>query len=288
MCLLLAVCATFGWFWDPLVSVFSLTLENDRYQHYSHIVLIPFLSLYVLYLDRRAIFATMEWSPWLGSILMASGGAVSWSAGVSALEGLDSLSPPILSVVTVCWGAFLFCFGTKAFRAASFGLLLLIAMVPLPSFLLDPIIEFLQIAAAEGVDFLFQILGVPVFRQDVVFSLSTLTIEIAPECSGIRSSLALLICSLVAGHLFLQSAWAKLSLVFVVVPLTIIKNAVRIVVLSLLGNYVDPRFLTESALHHSGGIPLFFVSLMVLCGTLWMLRRWESSRKRLPALELRA
>ena len=52
--LLLAVVALF---WQPLVSLFSLTQEQE---HQSHIVLIPCLSLYVLYLDRKAIFASRK------------------------------------------------------------------------------------------------------------------------------------------------------------------------------------------------------------------------------------
>lgn len=282
----LLVAASLVWFWKPFVSVFALSFQNDRYQHYSHIVLIPFLSLYLIYIERKAFFATVEWSPSLGSLLMVMGAALSWRAGLPIVEAPDNLSPALLSMVTICWGAFLFCYGTIAFRAASFGLLLLVFMVPLPSFLLETAVEFLQVGTAEGVNFLFDLFDVPVFRQGLVFSLPNLTIEIAEECSGIRSSLVLLICSLVTGHLFLRSPWTRLALIVVVVPLTIIKNAFRIVVLSLLANYFDPGFLTDSALHQSGGIPLFFLSLTVLLGLLWLLRRAETSPKSGSALAL--
>jgi exosortase/archaeosortase family protein len=63
--------------------------------------------------------------------------------------------------------------------------------------------------------------------------------------------------------------------VAVVVPLAIVKNAFRIVGLSLLANYVDPTFITDSALHRSGGIPLFLASLVVLLSLAWLLRRFE-------------
>lgn len=43
----------------------------------------------------------------------------------------------------------------------------------------------------------------------------------------------------------------------VVVPLAILKNAFRIVGLTLLANYVDPAFLMDSALHRYGGIHSF-------------------------------
>jgi exosortase len=268
---LLLLLAAVAWFWQPLVTLFSLTQQQE---HYSHIVLIPCLSLYALYLDRKAIFASREWSPWLGSMLIGLGALGYWLAD-SATFAADQLSMMILALVVMCWGIFVSCFGITLCRKVSFGLLFLLFMVPLPSFLLDAIIGFLQRSSAEATDVLFSLLGIPVFRQGFVFSLSNFTIHVAEECSGIRSTLSLFITSLVAGHFFLRSAWAKMGLVAVVVPLAIVKNAFRIVGLSLLANYVDPTFITNSALHHSGGIPLFLLSLVVLFSLVWLLRRSE-------------
>jgi exosortase len=268
---LLLLFATVAWFWQPLVTLFFLTQQQE---HYSHIVIIPWLSLYVLYLDRKAIFASSEWSPWLGSMLIGLGALGFWWA-VPATFAADQLSVTILAWVVMCWGICVSCFGITPCRKVSFGLLFLLFMVPLPSFLLGAIIGFLQRSSAEATDLLFSALGVPVFRQGFVFSLSNFTIHVAEECSGIRSALSLFITSLVAGHFFLRSAWTKMGLVAVVVPLAIVKNAFRIVGLSLLANYVDPTFITNSALHRSGGIPLFLLSLVMLLSLAWMLRRVE-------------
>ncbi len=94
-------------------------------------------------------------------------------------------------------------------------------------------------------------------------------------CSGIRSTLSLIITSIVAGHFFLRSVWGRLGIVAVVVPLAIIKNAVRIVGLSLLANYVDPSFVTNGILHDSVGLPLFGFSVVILISLVWLLRRFE-------------
>ena len=66
-----------------------------------------------------------------------------------------------------------------------------------------------------------------------------------------------------------------MGLVAIVIPLAIIKNAFRIVGLSLLANYVDPTFITDSAVHRYGGIPLFGLSLIVLFSLAWLLWRVE-------------
>ena len=99
---LLLLLAALAWFWQPLVSLFSLTQEHE---HYSHIVIIPWLSLYVLYLGRKAIFASREWSPWLGSLVIGMGALGYWQAN-SATFAADQLSMMILALVVMCWGIF--------------------------------------------------------------------------------------------------------------------------------------------------------------------------------------
>ncbi|TKB90953.1 MAG: exosortase [Nitrospira sp.] len=278
--LLLLLAAVVG-FWRPLVLLFSLTQQEE---HYSHIVLIPCLSLYVLYLHRKTINASREWSPWLGLLVIGLGAWCDWSAD-AAIFSPDQLSMTILALVLMCWGIFLSCFGVTLFRKVLFGLLFLLFIVPLPFFLLDAIIGFLQRSSTEATALLFSILGVPVFRQGFVFSLSNFSIHVAEECSGIRSALSLIITSLVAGYFFLRTPWTKMGLVVVVVPLAIVKNAFRIVGLSLLANYVDPTFITDSALHRSGGIPLFLASLVVLLSLAWLLRRFEEKFGHFPQKE---
>ncbi|MDF0673206.1 MAG: exosortase/archaeosortase family protein [Nitrospira sp.] len=266
--LFVGVCA---WFWAPLVKLVALALGNE---HFSHVLLIPALTCYLLFLSRTVILTSHAWSPMVGALVM-TGAAVCYRLADGQEETPDRLAVLILAFVVMCWGLFLFSFGAECFRTNLFSLVMLLFMVPFPTVLLDAVIGFLQHGSAEATDVLFSILGVPVFREGFVFSLSDFTIYIAEECSGIRSALALFITSLAAGHLILRSTWGKMGLVSIVIPLTIVKNAVRIVGLSLLANYVDPSFITDSALHRNGGIPFFVLSLAVLFSVVWLLRKIE-------------
>lgn len=275
LCFALLVAVTILWFWDSLVLVLISSLQDENSQQYSHISLIPILCLYLLYSRRAAIFASTGWSPFLGTILMVAGVAVSLGTKEPVSDTLAELSPTIFSFVVVFWGTFLLCYGLHAFRTAFVGLGLLVFMVPFPFVMLNAIVGFLQRSSADTVEMLFSTLGIPVVREGFIFTLSNFTILIAEECSGLRSFFALVITSLVAGHWFLRSGLAKTALVVAVVPLAIIKNASRIVGLALLANYVDPSYITDSALHRNGGIPLFLFSLVVLLGVVLILRRWE-------------
>ena len=154
-------------------------------------------------------------------------------------------------------GNFIAFYGKRAFQKALFPMLFLIFMIPIPFILLDPIIRILQVGSAQAVDGIFQIIGIPYYRDGMVFEFTGVTIEVAKQCSGIRSSLAMLITSVVAGYLILPSGWRRVVLIPVVVPITIFKNAVRITTITLLSIYVDEKFLTDSWLHHSRGDRLF-------------------------------
>lgn len=264
------------WFWRPLTAVIGMSLQRGEYEHYSHIVVIPFLSLFLGYLDRRAIFASVDRRPVAGALLMIVGIAASWLPGMRRLGEEAAWSLALLAMVTTAVGAFILCYGVEAFKKASFPLLLLLLMVPLPPLVLHAVVGFLQRASAEVTAAIFEMIGVSVFRQDFLFALPGINIMIAEECSGIRSSLALFIVSLMAGHLFLRSAWSKTTLAILVIPLAIVKNAVRIVVLSMLAIHVDPSFITGSTVHRYSGIPVFAMSFAILGVIIWLLQRSEA------------
>jgi exosortase len=191
----------------------------------------------------------------------------------------DYLSVTILTLVLTWLGIFVLCYGSASFRAAAFPLLFLLMMVPVPELLLGRIISALQEGSAAVAHRLFELSGVPTYRDGFFFTLPGLTIEVAEECSGIRSSIGLLVTSLLAGHLFLRSGWGKISLTLSIIPLAMLKNALRIVVITLLGIYVDGGFLTGN-LHRRGGIVFFLLSLPLLAIFLGMLQRFENRNRR--------
>jgi exosortase/archaeosortase family protein len=101
------------------------------------------------------------------------------------------------------------------------------------------------------------------------------SIEIANECSGIRSSIGLFISLLIASHMFLKRWWSKTALMVMVIPMVLVKNAIRITTLTLLAVHVDKAFLISSPLHQSGGIVFFALALLLVLPVLVLLRRCE-------------
>ena len=162
-----------------------------------------------------------------------------------------------------------------------FPLCFLLWLVPLPEFALNHIVSFLQQGSVYAAGQLFAIAHVPVTQDGLLLSIPGLTLEVAKECSSIRSSLMLLVTSMVLAHLLLRSAWGKGLVILAAIPLSVAKNGLRIFVVSMLGAYVDPGYL-HGRLHHDGGIVFF---LVFLAGFFVLLRLvgWAEHKQTQPA-----
>jgi exosortase len=203
------------------------------------------------------------------AVALAVGSVLSSRASVITHD--VSLSLNMLALV-VCWlGAFVFCFGGRIFRACAFPLLFLFWLVPIPTFALSQIVNFLQVGSASAARVLLTIAQVPVSQDNTILRIPGLTIEVAQECSSIRSSLLLVVTAMLTAHLFLRTLWGKTAVSLAAIPLAIAKNGLRIFTLSALSVYVDPGYLS-GRLHHQGGILFFLTSLLALVVLLWLVR----------------
>ena len=263
-------------FIKPISSLVRFSLsQNDA----SHLVLIPFISAALLYMERDKVFAELSTDTSLGGAFLLLCGFVdlaSYSSKAAPTFGWQ-LSGWILALTAFWLSGFAFFFGRKALRAAYFPSLFLLLMVPIPGFLLDRIILLLQEGSAWITGVLFDMTGVPVLREGLVFHLPKVSIEVAKECSGIRSSMALLILALLVAHFCLKSFWNRLLFVICGLFMMIVKNGIRIATLTLLAIYVNPDFLF-GRLHHQGGVVFFVLALLLLLPLLFFLQRLEARK----------
>src|SRR5256886_17595686 len=128
-------------------------------------------------------------------------------------------------------------------RAAAFPLAYLIFMIPMPDAMADALESASKYASAEVANILFHLSGTPILRAGRVFQLPNITIEVAQECSGIRSSWVLLMTSVLAANLFLKTSWRRIVLLAFIIPLGILRKGFRILVIGLLCGNVGPRMI---------------------------------------------
>ena len=283
---LLSSLALFAFQWHELRDLLRYAADTEH-TNASQIMLIPFISGFLIFRDRQRIFARIQWGV-LPGVLIALLGLGLGAAGRSwqfADRG-DQLVLTTSSILVAWLGLFVAFFGVRAFRIALFPLLFLVFCIPVPSAILKPLISVLQRGSAEITLMLLKLTGTPVYREAFVFQIPTyvprpdgtnlLPFEVAPECSGIRSFLSMVILTVLAGHLLLTTTWRRLALVLVAIPIMIFKNAVRIVTLTLLSVHVNPGII-ESRLHQEGGIPFFLLALLLTYPILKILMRTEKT-----------
>jgi exosortase len=265
--------------WGLVHRFLVLAFQNDTF---AYIPLIPVVSLYLIYSERKSIFSIVSYDWRTGGVFIVPGAICLVLARLDSwqLGSANQISLLMFAFVLIWAGAFALFFGNHSFRAASFALLFLLFMVPIPEPLLSQSILMLQQGSAKAAELIFQIFDVPFFRQGLDFALPGVTIRVAEECSGIRSSLALLITTVLASHFFLRSSWRRLLLCIFVIPIVILKNGLRIATLSTLAVYVDPGFL-HGNLHRRGGIVFFLIALIPMTLLLMLLQKGENPRSAL-------
>ena len=256
--------------WPSLHRLLRYSLANDDA---SHILLIPIICAWLVFLDSKRILRNATYSAALGTpFLLAAWFFYFWSW---RLPPGSANSVFALAMVLGLIGGFASVFGGEALRAARFPLLFLFLFVPLPEVFLNKVVYILQKGSADLSEVFFMFTRIPVLRDGFVFQLPRFSIEVARECSGIRSSIALLVLALLAGHFFLRSFWRQVIFVFAGFVVMIVKNGIRIVTLTALANYVDPGFLYGD-LHHEGGVVFFLIGLALLWPVMLILRKSEA------------
>ena len=280
LALFLAAPALALWFFRaPLQAWLDLTLRDERY---ACALLAPLLAGVLLVARGARIFAGAQACPIAGVPLLTLGAALlgRWGAAPGAalpVPGDSAFSLRIAGLVILLAGSFLLAFGLRPARAAAFPLCFLFLAVPLPLAALDRLVRFLQYGSADAAALLFPLLRIPALREGLVFSLPGFDIEIAEQCSGIRSRTSLELAGSVAGYLFLRFPAGRLAFVLLTVPVVIVRNALRIVTLSGLALYVSQGFL-HGRLHRYGGLVFSLLDLAVLGPLLLRFRRMEERR----------
>jgi exosortase C (VPDSG-CTERM-specific) len=253
---------------------FRIATSSDLH---SHVILIPLVSVYLLVTDRKTLARDPKPSPAIGIGMLVLSGVVVGCAMVSnpSWSAVDLTALEMLAFVGALWGVGFLCAGSRWMRSAVFPMGFLLFMIPLPDLAVEHLEQFLMVMSARLAEVLFSIDGIPVFKSGQVLELPGMTLEVASECSGIRSSWVLFTTSVLAAYLFLPSMPRRLLLVAAVLPLGILRNAVRIYVIGWLCVNHGPEMI-DSWIHRKGGPVFFAASLVPLFLMTWWLRKRKS------------
>jgi len=243
----------------PLSRLMSFAFHDELY---SYILLIPFISGYLIWQEKRNLSGVPAVASRLTPLFLLAGlAALVWHYFARPASVEESLAQTTLAFLLFVAAAAAWTLGGLTLRTLAFPMAFLIFMVPLPAALRSFIEGVLQQGSAAVAYVLFTVADTPMINDGLVFRLPGIQLEVAPECSGIHSTVVLFITSLLAGHYFLKRPWKRAVLCLAVIPLALLRNGFRVFVIGELCVHVGPQMI-NSAIHRHGG-PLFFLLSLI-------------------------
>jgi len=253
----------------------ALVLQWWTDPDYGHGFFVPIFSTYVLWRERDQWLTAKRSPSNFGFVVML--GAV----GLLLIGSLGAeLFTSRLSLILLLAGMIVFLAGWDVLRATAFPLGFLILMIPIPAIIYNQITFPLQLLASRWASFMLEVIGVPVLRDGNILVLSNYSLEVVEACSGIRSLMSLLALSIAYGYLAEPRRWARLTLAFLMVPIALITNAIRITVAGVLAHRFGPAS-AEGFLHEFSGWVIFLSAVLLVFAShrvLRLLRKPQDAR----------
>ena len=248
-----------------LLLIYSPTIRwmMDRWgaadSYYSHGYLVPFVSLYVLWIKRAAL-SKMPLKPAGGGMALIVGGLIIHLASALLRVYFTSAFSMILViaglVVTFC--------GLAILRETLFAILFLVFMMPLPLVAILGITFKMKIFAAQMANKVINAVGIRAILDGSVIKMQHTHVVVEDVCSGLRSLISLLALGAIIAYLSVKLTRIKKVIVFLVAGvMAILANIVRIVFMALTSEIWGANF-TEGPLHTASGLLVFVVAFLGL------------------------
>lgn len=227
------------------------------FETFSHGLLVPFISAYMIWQKRSQLLATPV-SPSCRGVLLIIPAVLLGVIGKAVGDGFTERVALVFCLSGIVW----LVFGWEVFKRLSFPLAYLFLMIPFPYVVVKEVAYQLRIIDAALAAPVLRLLGVPVYREAYYLHLPGITLEVADLCSGISSVFALL--ALGAAYVYfspLRPAW-KAFVVMSTFPFATAINLLRIVLTAALAYYITPAVLGV-LVHKSTGTITFFIALFL-------------------------
>ena len=208
-----------------------------------------------------------------GALLWWAVGATLYAVGRSQQVELLTLLACIFLLVAVVLGLG----GRQALVRLRFPIGFMLLALPYPSWVIDRLTSPLKVWISIGTEELLYALGYPVARSGVVLALGPYRLLVADACTGLHSLIFLTALGLLYLHLTgPRPRWHRALLVALLVPVSLLANGIRVVVL-LLVTYYWGDAVGQAFWHDVAGLVLYMSAFGLLILSDGLLFRWMGS-----------
>lgn len=163
-----------------------------------------------------------------------------------------------LILIAACYGYF----GAEVTRRLWFPIVYLSFLIPLPLWFIDSITAPLKTFVSWSSSELLASAGYPIIRQGVTLHIAQYQLLVEDACAGLNSLISLTVISLFYIYLLHNASWRySLLLMLWILPLALLANMVRIILLVLLTYHVSNE-AAQGFLHSTAGLMMFTVALL--------------------------
>jgi exosortase D (VPLPA-CTERM-specific) len=242
---------------------------------YSHGVLIPVISLFLIWRERAALVRSPFTGSWLGVGLVVLG-IFLWALGeLSTIWVIAQYA-----FLVALYGLVLALTGGSVFRRLWMPLLILWFMIPLPAFFAGSLSLDLQLLSSTLGTALIRLAGISVYLDGNVIDLGTYKLQVAEACSGLRYLFPLMTLAFIVAYLFRGAAWKRAVLFLASIPIAVFMNSLRIGLIGVTVEFWGVK-MAEGVLHAFEGWVVFMASMLVLLMIAVMLARIGQPHARL-------
>lgn len=244
-------------------------MSSDSY--YSHGFIIPLVAAFLIWQKRTELKnepATISY--WglliiLFAVILHLAGTIIYVFSVSGF-----------SIFFLITGITLFIFGKKITQIIIFPLMFFIFMFPMPSAMINLISLPMKMIVAKASVYFVRLIGISVFQEGFHISILAGSLLVGNPCSGLRSLIAFLALSAVLAYMINMSIIRKWLLVLFVIPIALLSNMIRVVILVLISHFWGlAAAAPESFWHNASGVFVFFIGLAALFYT-GKLMEWKT------------
>lgn len=251
--------------WTYLPTWRELTTTWSREADYSHGYFVMPLAAYFLWHRRQSFPGAVGKPSWLGFVVVLASASLCVLGGYLFLEAVQSWSL-LLWLAGVTW----FLGGRRMLLWAMPSIVFLVFMIPLP-FRIEQLLTLpLQSMATRISCWLLQCLGQPAIAEGNVIVLGDVRLAVAEACSGLRIFVSVVALAFVAALLTSKPWWTKASLFVLVLPITLVSNALRIAATGLLHVYVSEDVARHFG-HDVAGWLMIVLAASLMAVWLWYL-----------------
>ncbi len=257
-------------FWPNLQRLWNKTNPFYGEPNWGHAIVIPFVGLYYLYINRETLLAAPVRTAWAGlAILLA--GILIFVYGI--WPGQNDYIKDI-GMVTALFGTVTLLCGWRVMRIAWFPIVFLLCALPWPGLVYSKIAQPLQHLAAQVAVRVLTLTGVDAAVSGTKILMEgtngVRTLNVAEACAGLRSLMTFISVAAAVAFLTARPLWQRLFLVASAVPIAIFCNVMRVAGQGLLDHYVSPS-LSEGFAHQFVGLIMLIPAFFLILLTAWML-----------------